>query len=135
MNMGRWTLVVPGKPVPCGRPRVSSGGHAYMPEATRKYERRVRRMASGVFGAPLQGKVRVRVLFVLPDRIRRDVDNLLKSVMDGLNGIAFEDDSQVVSSTVGKVVRRGQGKAVVVVETLGDGWEEEELWAMAEEAA
>jgi Holliday junction resolvase RusA-like endonuclease len=28
-------------------------------------------------------------------RLRGDVDNYLKTVMDGLNGIAWEDDKQV----------------------------------------
>jgi len=33
---------------------------------------------------------------------RADVDNLSKSILDGLNGIAFEDDSQVVDLHVHK---------------------------------
>ena len=31
-----------------------------------------------------------------------DLDNVLKAVLDGLNGIAFVDDSQVVAITVRK---------------------------------
>ena len=31
-----------------------------------------------------------------------DADNVLKIVMDGLNGVAYEDDKQVVDATVHK---------------------------------
>jgi len=28
--------------------------------------------------------------------LRSDIDNLIKTVLDGLNGVAWEDDTQVV---------------------------------------
>lgn len=31
-----------------------------------------------------------------PDTYKPDIDNIIKSVMDGLNGVAYKDDSQVV---------------------------------------
>ncbi len=97
-------VIVPGCPVPCGRPRSTLAGHVYMPERTRKFERLVRRMTAAVFDAPLEGPVSLHLTFVLPDRRRRDIDNLAKSIMDGMNGVAFVDDSQVVFHEAQKVV-------------------------------
>lgn len=34
--------------------------------------------------------------------IRKDLDNIAKTVLDALNGIAYDDDKQIVSLTVGK---------------------------------
>lgn len=31
-----------------------------------------------------------------PDTLKPDLDNIAKAIMDGLNGIAYEDDAQVV---------------------------------------
>lgn len=117
-------LVIPGQPVPCGRPRMTVGGHAYMPERTRRYESLVRRLSKGVFQVPMECDVDVSILFCLPDRRRRDLDNLAKGVMDGMNGVAFRDDSQVCSLSVCKMYRKGAGFAVVEVVPSGgvDAW-------------
>lgn len=46
-------------------------------------------------GRRLRGAVRVDVVIYMQDAIRRDGDNVLKTVMDALNGVAYDDDSQV----------------------------------------
>ncbi len=62
-------------------------------------------------GKPLEGPLEVRAVFVMPrpaslirktkpnPRVHRpvkpDVDNLIKSLLDGLNGLAWRDDAQV----------------------------------------
>jgi Holliday junction resolvase RusA-like endonuclease len=40
----------------------------------------------------------------LPHTGKPDADNIAKSVLDALNGVAFKDDSQVVSLTVLKMI-------------------------------
>jgi Holliday junction resolvase RusA-like endonuclease len=47
--------------------------------------------------APFSGPVSMRVLFILGNRRRIDLDNLNKAICDAMNGIVFEDDTQVVS--------------------------------------
>ena len=34
--------------------------------------------------------------------VKSDLDNCLKSIMDALNGVAYEDDKQVVMATINK---------------------------------
>ena len=102
------TFSIPGKPQPKQRPRVTSRG-AYTPQATVDYERLVGWQCRSVYkGKPLTQAVKmtVRVFFKLPKRTvkekgdwhtsRPDLDNIVKSIKDGLNGIAYEDDSQIV---------------------------------------
>lgn len=40
-----------------------------------------------------------------PDTHKPDIDNVAKIVLDALNGVAWEDDAQVVSLTVSKLDR------------------------------
>ena len=92
-------FVVPGRPTPKARPRVVRAGgraRAYTPEATKAFEEAVGWEAKRA-GArrPVQWPVEVRVKFVVRHR-RADLDNLVKAVLDGMRGVVYEDDSQVV---------------------------------------
>ena len=54
-------------------------------------------MAARPRGWDLGGEFRVDAAFWVSDRRRRDIDNLLKLVLDALNkGVAWHDDFQVV---------------------------------------
>ena len=101
------TFSIPGKPQPKQRPRVTIKG-TYTPQATVDYERLVGWQCRSVYkGKPLTTalKLTVRVFIKLPKRTvkekgdwhtsRPDLDNIIKSIKDGLNGIAYEDDSQI----------------------------------------
>jgi Holliday junction resolvase RusA-like endonuclease len=89
------SLVIPGRPVPLQRSRTRSGRH-YLPARSRAYRELVQAewMAAG---RPSLGSRS----FVMSARFyganpRADLDNLTKSVLDALNGLAFVDDSQLV---------------------------------------
>ncbi len=65
-----------------------------------KYERTVRDAALQVFGAPLtERNLAVEVHHFYTSGHTVDLDNLLKSVLDGLKGAAYEDDSQIEKLT------------------------------------
>ena len=49
-----------------------------------------------------------------------DLDNIMKSICDGLNGIAYADDSQICSSIVKKIWDNEDGVEVFIKELEGD---------------
>lgn len=53
--------------------------------------------------APICGAIEVSIFARVPDKRRRDVDNMLKAVLDSLETAgAYKDDSQVLSLTIRK---------------------------------
>jgi crossover junction endodeoxyribonuclease RusA len=89
-------FTVPGEPVPKGRPRFNrKTGTMYTPPATRAYENSVALLV--MVQREKFGTTRVKMeIEVYSKKERIDLDNILKSIMDGAqNGRAFEDDSQV----------------------------------------
>ena len=69
-----------------GRMVLSPKGRAYRGEA--------QAACRGVLGV---GAARLSVILVArpPDQRRRDLDNLAKAVLDGMNGVLYDDDSQI----------------------------------------
>lgn len=114
------TFTIPGDPVGKGRPRFgrtkSGGVHTYTPDKTAKYEALVRRCWIDYGCDSYGGKqvyVYINAYFPIPKsysgrrvaQIRAfderpakkpDCDNIVKSVLDALNGYAYIDDKQVV---------------------------------------
>lgn len=96
-------ILVPGRPVPKGRPRLGVRGRkafVYTPPETREYERLVGWVAKASGCRPQSGPLAVELNIYA--RGRMDVDNVAKSILDGLNGVAYEDDDQVVELLVKK---------------------------------
>ena len=107
------TFTIHGKPFAKQRPRFSrASGRAYTPGETVSFERLVADTARELFPAPIVGPVRIEIvaMFAPPaswsakkqaahlDQFhtqKPDLDNLEKAILDGLNRIAFADDSQV----------------------------------------
>ena len=68
-----------------------------------------------------KAKTRLQMLAekILPTK-KPDVDNIAKSVMDGMNGVAYNDDAQVTDLYVCKRYS-GEPKVCVRVKTIGEG--------------
>ncbi len=127
------TFSIPGVPVPKGRPRVfRRGGRPRTPKKTREYERIVAWSARSAGVRVLEGPLEVSILAVWPmtgkprKRVPRperwkatlpDADNVAKSILDGLNGIAFRDDGQVARLVV-ETVHAAQGQEPHVEVTI-----------------
>jgi Holliday junction resolvase RusA-like endonuclease len=65
---------------------------------------------------PIRGYCSVQLAFILPDKHKRDLDNLSKAVLDALNGIIFEDDNKVVDLVIQKRYNKAQSGVFVRIE-------------------
>lgn len=111
-------FTVPGEPVAKGRPRFVRRGKftsTYTPKKTADYEAKVRKYFNEFKPknyTPIEGPVEANALCVksIPTSLSKkkkteligkpctkkpDTDNIIKSILDPLNGIAYIDDSQV----------------------------------------
>jgi Holliday junction resolvase RusA-like endonuclease len=111
-------FTVEGVPRPKARARRGAGGRWYTPQVTKAYEEAVgwAARAAGVH-EPCEDAVRLEIVLWMPDRRRRDLDNCAKSICDALNGIAYEDDSQIVELIIRRHVDRDRPRAEIRVET------------------
>lgn len=96
------TLTVPGEPKSKARPRYTTRAGkvvAYTPKDTRTAEARYRTAyleQTKRINTDKLGAYAVHADFYNGNYQRRDVDNMLKAVLDGLNRVAWDDDAQVV---------------------------------------
>lgn len=144
--MGILKLWIDGEPVAKGRARAAiRGGRIshYTPEKTLRYEDRVKRAAMAVMEGTGQVmavgpvSVKLRAYMVVPESwsaskrrimeangrmhvIKPDMDNIVKAVLDGCNGVVWKDDCQVCEMEAKKAYA-GPGERVgveLVVEWL-----------------
>lgn len=105
---------IPGPPVAKQRPRRGPAGNWYTPQRTKDFEEQVAWCAKAAGVELKEGPCKVEIDFHLSAR-RRDIDNLAKSVLDGMNGINGWDDRQVVALNIRTVdVKDGSEEKTVV---------------------
>lgn len=125
-------IFVPTKPYPAPRPRFDSRSRrAYSPKEYEQVKQAIGLLARSKIKKPLEDAVRVELEFsytapkswskakkdeTIYKTSRPDLDNLAKTVLDALNGIAFVDDSQVVELELSKVYASIEGIHIRVVE-------------------
>lgn len=91
---------VPGEPVAKQRPRLGRNNNTYTPDRTRQAEQTIAwaykaaAQADGI-AARSDTLIELAAVFLYAKR-DKDIDNMLKTVLDGLNDIAWDDDKQVV---------------------------------------
>jgi len=113
-------VIVPGRPVPKGRPRLGvrdRKAFVYTPERTKAYEETVGWHArAAVQGDALECPVAVVIDLYLYGKQRIDVDNCAKSILDGMNGIVYADDNQVEDLRVRKLRVKNRKRERVEIE-------------------
>ena len=128
-------FTVKGEPRGKGRPRFTKTGRVYTPSETAQYEHLLalsyRNSAKGYkFTSPVRVTIKAYqkppkkskkvVEDMLNGRIlptkKPDLDNIAKIVLDGLNKIAWDDDTQVIEMMVVKRYAEDPLVAVIVEE-------------------
>lgn len=112
-------FTIPGEAVGKGRPKFSTRNgfaHAYTPKKTADYENFVKECYKSASSEYSENPLEVRIIawcgipksttkknraLMLEGKTKPakkpDLDNIIKIVLDSLNGIAYKDDSQIVS--------------------------------------
>lgn len=118
-------FTVDGEPISKARARFTnykSKTRAYTPERTRVGEERVLAAFLQVAKPTHDTEVAfgVEVEFLHQTGQRRDIDNMLKLILDALNKVAWPDDVQVTSISANKRrVPKGEAQTIVRIYTLG----------------
>lgn len=114
------------------RPRVGKFG-AYYPEKYREYKRALGLIAKSICKTHYKGAIKIEVGFYMPIpkslskkkqeeltgdwHIKKpDCDNMIKGIKDALEGIAYDNDSQVCHETSYKIYSRKPRIEVVICE-------------------
>ena len=117
-------FVVPGEPVPYMRPAPGLKGGRIVPKREREWRQRVViHFCQQRHGAPpLVGPLSLEAVFYRSTLRRADCSNLVKSVEDALNGVAYADDSQVVVLHAEKRLDRACPRAEVTITQREESW-------------
>ncbi len=135
------SFIVPALPVAQPRQRhrvITTGGRSFASNYTPKnspvnaYKAAVQLAAASAYsGGPHDGPVRLEADFIFPrpsamrwktkpmPRVRHcgkpDMDNLIKSLTDALNGLVFTDDSRIYEAVAHKLIAAGDEQPHVKV--------------------
>lgn len=103
------------------RPRSGKGGRMFTPPETRKFEAKVREWAEAQGEVCVRFPLRVSLTvfeetdnedyLAYPYRFntKGDVDNLAKSVLDGINGVLYVDDKQIAKLNIARQYSKNPG--------------------------
>ena len=127
-------LVIYGKPIGKARPRFGRNKGTgkvvtFTPQKTKNYEQEIATTAQcAMFGKTLMEgplKVEIKAFFFHKTKegfhvSRPDLDNIIKAILDGLNGVVFKDDASVavVSASKSYVNSEEQERVEVVVDNV-----------------
>lgn len=121
-----------GKPVPAPRPRVTKYGTYNDPKYT-AYKKALGLIAKSKIKNPLENEIFIKIDFFynIPKswtkkkkaeakwhKSKPDIDNLIKTVLDGLNKIAYKDDGQVVQVMARKQYANGVAGVKIEIEEI-----------------
>jgi len=124
---------IPGEQVPMPRPIVTRDGRGHIPSKVHKYEQLVATQYKAAGGTVHGGPVAVTIAFWfqmakswpkykkrdrkgMPKTDKPDLDNVVKTILDGLNKVAYEDDAQVYKIHAVKHWYDGEPLTIVQVE-------------------
>lgn len=137
-------LTIQGEPVGKGRPRVATRGkfaHAYTPLKTKNYETLIKNsyLSNYTYEDMLHGPIEanIKAYFSIPSSTPKkhlfkftnnyekhikkpDIDNVIKSIFDSLNNLAFDDDSNIIKLNATKLYSENPRVELVLKEVKYD---------------
>ena len=130
-------FTVPGPAKAKERPRVGKGGRIYTPNGTHKYEKLVKNIyqEKGIYYFDNEYiSIKIIFKFEIPKSYnkkkhsealegiirptRADIDNYIKSVLDGLNKVAYADDRYIYKIEAEKRYTEGEARTEITIENL-----------------
>lgn len=128
----RHVITIPGKPFAWRRAR-SNGKFRFKDEATETHEATLQAIALKQLAAPLEGPLRISVTAIFkmpaswskkkqaemmwkPHTAKPDLSNIIKHLEDGLNRIAWVDDSQIAQYGDSRKVWSDREETILFVE-------------------
>lgn len=128
-------FTIEGTPVAKARPRMTKQGHTYTPKKTVNYSefvklsfvQSIKNKNWNLLDCPIE--IAITAYFMAPKSMPKkissrpklskpDTDNLEKSIMDSLNGLAWVDDSRVFHSSTRKYEHRDRPYCHVVIKWM-----------------
>lgn len=129
-------FTVPGPAKAKERPRVGKGGRIYTPNGTHKYEKLVKNIyqEKGIYFFDKEYiSVKIIFWFEIPKSYnkakhqaaaegflrpsRADIDNYIKSVLDGLNKVAYSDDRYIYKIEAEKRYTEYEARTDIIIES------------------
>ena len=127
---------IPGPAQAKQRPRINrQTGRVYTPNATHKYEKLVKECyGDRHFFDEQYISVKITFKFTIPKSYSKaeyyealvgdirpkkaDIDNYIKSVLDGLNGVAFTDDRYICHLEAEKIYTEGEAETIGEINSM-----------------
>lgn len=132
----RVEFTVPGACQAKQRPRINRNtGRVYTPNATHKYEKKVRECYEGNYYFDDEYiSIKIIFKFDIPKSYSRkkhsealegiirpqkaDIDNYIKSCLDGLNKVAYKDDKYIIKLEAEKIFAE-EAETIIIIESEG----------------
>ena len=113
---------VSGIPIPKQSFRINSSGVHFQAEKVVTWQNTVAFYAKMAMQSrdPITEPVSMSIDFYLPNRSRKDLDNLSKAILDSCNGIVYMDDCQVVDLELHKHFDSDEYGCTVTVKEAGN---------------
>ena len=127
-----------GEVIGKGRPRFTKQGRTYTPKKTLDYERAIKRAYLNKYTYLSKKSIRIKICAYFEvakshSKVKKqkmlanelqctkkpDVDNIVKVVLDALNKVAYQDDTQVVELVA---IKRwsNESRLKVIIEEIGE---------------
>lgn len=137
-DLNTMKFVVAGEIVGKGRPRFTRSGRTYTPKKTLDYERAIKRAYLNKYTYLSKKSLRIKICAYLEvakshSKVKKqkmlanelqctkkpDADNIVKVVLDALNKVAYQDDTQVVELVA---IKRwsNESRLKVIIEEIGE---------------